>query len=273
MPVSVIIISRNEEQNIRECICSAKLISGDIIVVDTGSFDNTVKLAKDEGARVITSNWEGYGASKNKGAEKAKYDWIFSLDADERISPGLAESINKIDFENGAYVYQFKRANFLGKKRIKFGADGFDKVTRIYHRRKTEWDLTRVHEKLVGTGIRKKIPGLLIHYSSKKLEDYREKLVFYAGLSAIKYFENGKKANFVKRFLAPAFNALKSYIFQLGFLDGLTGLKLAELIFYYTRLKYHYLFNLNKEQSKMDNVANFKADTSITHSSIAFLRK
>lgn len=273
MPVSVIIISRNEELNIRACIRSARLISDDIIVVDTGSCDNTVELAKVEGAQVITSGWEGYGTSKNKGAEHAKHDWIFSLDADERISPGLAESINKLQFENRTYVYEFKRENYLGAKKIKFGADGFDKVTRIYHRRQTEWDQTPVHEKLVGPGVRKSISGILIHDSTKTVEDYREKLICYAKLSAVKYFENGKKASLVKRFLSPAFNTLKSYVFQLGFLDGLTGLKLAGLIFHYTRLKYSYLRRLNKEQSNSRKFSDFKTNTSISEPSIAFLRK
>ena len=91
--ISVVIITLNEEKNIIDCIRSAKLLSDDIIVVDSGSVDNTVQLARHEGARVFPIKWQGYGFSRNLGAGKAKHNWIFALDADERISPALATII------------------------------------------------------------------------------------------------------------------------------------------------------------------------------------
>jgi glycosyltransferase involved in cell wall biosynthesis len=270
--VSVVIITKNEERNIAHCIQSARLLTGDIVIVDSGSSDATIKLAKEYGAKLISTEWRGYGASKNKGAAEASHDWIFSLDADERITPQLAQSIKKLDFKNPNCIYQFKRANYVGNKQIKFGVDGFDKVIRLYHRHHAEWDLTLVHEKLIGTCFKEKIPGFLVHYSTKTLEDYREKLLYYAKLSAAKYFEQKKKASPVKRFLSPLFNSFKSYVFQLGFLDGITGLKLAKLIFYYTRLKYNYLYQLNAEKSKKREFGGFEAKP-INKSTIAFLRK
>lgn len=271
-PVSVVIITHNEEANIAACIQSAKLISNDIIIVDAGSSDATVELAKEQGAKVVAINWYCYGASKNKGTEQARYDWIFSLDADERITPQLAQSIQELNFNNDNCVYQFSRVNYLGDKKLKFGTAGFDKVIRIYNRRYTEWDLTPVHEKLTGKYTKKKLKGALVHYSTQTLNDYKEKVMYYAKLSAQKYFEQNKKAGLVKRFVAPLFDSFKSYIFHLGFLEGKTGYKLAGTIAYYTWLKYQYLHRLHQQsgEEKMNSVSHTKT---AGRSAIAFLRK
>jgi glycosyltransferase involved in cell wall biosynthesis len=270
--ISVVIITKNEERNIVNCIQSARLLSDDIIIVDSGSTDATVQLAKQEGAKLIVTDWEGYGASKNKGAALAQNDWIFALDADERITPQLAWSIKNLNFDNDNCIYQFKRDNYLGNKKIRFGTDGFDKVTRIYHRQ-AQWDLTPVHEKLTGRYIKKKIPGSLIHYSTKNWEDYKEKLIYYARLSADKYYEQGKRATLLKRYIAPVFNSLKSYVFQLGLLDGKTGFRLAILITYYTWLKYYYLYQLNKQKIENIKMNGFTTHKSVANSTIAFSRK
>jgi glycosyltransferase involved in cell wall biosynthesis len=272
--ISVVIITKNEERNIVGCIQSAKLLTDDIIIVDSGSTDATVQLAKQQGAKLIVVDWKGYGTSKNKGASLAKNDWIFALDADERITPQLVRSIKNLNFDDHNFVYQFERANYLGNKKIKFGTDGFDKVIRIYHRRQAQWDLTPVHEKLTGKYIKNKIPGHLIHYSTKSWEDYKEKLFYYAKLSADKYYEQGKRATLLKRCIAPVFNSLKSYIFQLGFLDGKTGFRLAVLMAYYTWLKYHYLYQfLNKQKMGSVEMNGFKTHEPLANSTIAFSRK
>src|SRR6476660_9693532 len=98
--LSVVIITRNEEHNIAGCVQSAKLVSDDVIVVDSGSDDQTIKLAIQNGARVFSIHWEGYGFSRNYGSVRAKHNWIFALDADERISPELASSIEKLNLNN-----------------------------------------------------------------------------------------------------------------------------------------------------------------------------
>ncbi|HWJ27966.1 MAG TPA: glycosyltransferase family 2 protein [Flavisolibacter sp.] len=247
-PLSVVIITLNEEHNIVDCIRCAKLISDDIVVVDTGSQDSTVSLAVKSGAEVFSIKWEGYGASRNFGASKAKHNWILALDADERISEKLALTIHQLELSDCNCIYRFHRKNFLGQEKIQFGTPGFETVKRIYNRSYAKWDLTLVHEKLMCTRpVKKKITGHIDHYGSRNETDYKAKAVLYAQMSAEKYFIQGKRTNWLKRYSSPLFNSAKSYLFQLGFLDGKQGWVVARTIAWYSWLKYFYLHQLWKE--------------------------
>lgn len=270
--ISVVIITKNEEHNIVDCIGSAKLVTDDIIVIDSGSSDQTLVLAQEQGANVMRLGWRGYGAAKNYGANLAKYNWIFSLDADERITPQLTASIQKLKLNKADCVYQFSRTNYIGSKKIRFGTGGSDKVIRLYNKHNVSWDVTAVHEKLVGANTKEKIKGSLIHYSAKSLQNYKEKITFYAKLSAEKYLEQGLHAGFTKRFIAPLFNSFKSYFLQLGFLDGRTGFGLAKLIAYYTWLKYHELHQLELEKKERKHIP-LRWQRPATSTSISFSRK
>jgi len=246
--LSVVIITRNEEHNIVDCIQSAKTVSDDIIVVDAGSVDRTTKLAIASGARVFSVQWEGYGFSRNFGADRAKNSWIFCLDADERISKTLATSIQRLQFADINCIYRFRRKNYLGKQRIVFGTLGFETVKRLYNRNYARWDLTLVHEKLESSqALKKMITGHLDHFGLKSEEDYKAKAVLYARMSAEKYLLQGRKANFFKRYFSPIFNSVKSYVLQLGFLDGRKGWVSAITIAYYSWLKYFYLHQLLRD--------------------------
>ena len=194
-PVSVVIIACNEENNIADCILSAKKISNDIIVVDCGSNDKTVARANQCGARSFVIEWNGYGHSRNFGAMRAANDWILALDADERVSEELAESINQIRFTDGDCIYKFKRENYLSKKKIRFGTLGFETVKRIYNRHCCKWDLTLVHEKLIGKNIiQKEIEGIDLCFPKKermlfssallsRWEIYRKRIILLTALA------------------------------------------------------------------------------------------
>jgi|SRR5215207_9357048 len=240
--LTVVIITRNEENNIAGCIHSAKLLSDDVVVVDAGSTDNTVALAALHGARTFVVAWEGYGHSRNFGAAKAKHDWILALDADERVSSSLVAAIQKITDSHPETQFRFRRKNYLGDKELHFGNPGFERVSRIYQRHHTAWDNMLVHERLVADhGQKKNISGHIDHFGIKSSKDYREKVQIYAQLSAEKYFTEGRKAGWLKRLGSPLFNSIKSYVFQLGFLDGRNGWIVAKTIAYYSWLKYYYL--------------------------------
>ena len=248
--VSVVIITKNEEENIVDCIRSAQLVSRDIIVVDCGSDDETVSLASANGARVFEIEWQGYGYSRNFGAARARHNWIFALDADERITPQMAAAIKGLSFDSKENVYRFKRVNYFGGNKISFGTLGYEKVSRIYHRQHCRWDLTQVHEKLVSSKAFTTIMtgGFINHFGLKNYQDFKAKSVLYARLSAEKYIEEGKKPNLVKRLSSPLFNSLKSYLFQFGFLDGRQGFMMATMIAYYSWLKYYYLRQYTKHK-------------------------
>jgi glycosyltransferase involved in cell wall biosynthesis len=249
--LSVVIITYNEEHNIVDCIRSAKLVSGDIVVVDACSCDKTVSLAAASGARVISTDWKGYGFSRNLGAAKAKNDWILALDADERVTETLARSIRELKFSDANCIYRFHRKNYIDLRKIQFGTLGFETVKRIYNRNYAQWDLTLVHEKLESLHPTKKlVPGYIDHFGLKSEDDYRSKAILYARMSAEKYFLQGEKKGLIKRYGSPFFNAVKSFIFQLGFLDGRTGWISAKTIAYYSWLKYFYLQE-NWKESKI----------------------
>jgi glycosyltransferase involved in cell wall biosynthesis len=242
---SVVIIAKNKAENITDCIQSAQLVSSDIIVVDSGSTDNTASIASALGAKVINVRWESYGAARNAGAHTALHDWILALDADERITQELADSIYRIDEQNTKFIYGFKRGNFLAKKRIKFGQWGKNSVYRLYYRYNTSWDLLPVHEALLSKQLTKKIiKGDLIHFTINSIKEYQERTMLYANLNAQKYFRQGRKAGFIKRFLSPVFNFFQFYILRLGFLDGKEGFFIAKTTAYYTWLKYYYLHQM-----------------------------
>jgi len=246
--VSVVIITKNEEENIVDCIRSAQLVSRDVIVVDCGSDDETVSLATANGARVFEIDWQGYGFSRNFGAARARHNWIFALDADERITPEMAAAIKGISLNAKDNVYRFKRINYFGGNKIRFGTLGYEKVSRIYHRQHCRWDLTQVHEKLISSKPFTTVitGGFINHFGLKNYKDFKGKSELYARLSAEKYLEDGMKPNLFKRLSSPFFNSFKSYVIQFGFLDGRQGFMMAQMIAYYSWLKYHYLRQFTK---------------------------
>ncbi len=247
MEVSVVIITKNEAENISCCIKGAQRVSKDIIVVDSGSTDDTIKLARENGARVLAIDWTSFGDARNAGAAIANNDWILALDADERITEELVISINNLEQNNAAAIYGFRRQAYLIDKKIRFGDWGRDKVFRIYHRKATAWNLFPVHEALITHGVRKKlIKGNLEHLVSKSIDKNKEKLMRYAKLCANKYCLLGRKASVVNIIFSPAFCFFNGYFFRLGFLDGKEGFNIAKVNAYYTWLKYYYLYRLTK---------------------------
>jgi glycosyltransferase involved in cell wall biosynthesis len=249
--VSVVIITKNEAGNIIDCIASAKKLSNDIIVIDSGSDDETVLLAKKENIKVESIMWQGYGHARNTGAILAANDWIFSLDADERVTNEFATSIKALALTDNRMVYGFNRINYFGKKKMRYGSFAHDRVFRLYNRFNTQWNMFPVHEKLTGKNINKTMAdACLIHFTADNAADYLQKITGYANLCALKYQQEGKKFVFAGRLFSPAFNFVKEYIFQLGFLDNRYGFIIAKLHATYTRKKYEQLSVLLNQEKK-----------------------
>jgi glycosyltransferase involved in cell wall biosynthesis len=240
IPVSVVIIAKNEAEIIGCSIAKAKLITDDIVVVDNGSTDGTLQIALDAGCRVYQRSWNGYAANKNKGIELAKYDWILSLDADEVPDEELIASLYRLKPDDARTVYDIKFKSYFGKKQIRFGKWGRDHHIRLFNRVLVKWSESPVHETLALPGDMKceRLTGHLHHYSVKDINDFSSKSINYARLSAKKYHLNGKKTTFIKLYFSPLFNFIKNYILYLGFLDGRHGWEIASLTVKHTRLKY-----------------------------------
>lgn len=252
MQVSVVIIAKNEALNIIDCIHSARKISNDIIVIDSGSTDSTVTLAEQQQATVHSLYWKGYGHARNAGAALASNEWIFSLDADERITDELASLVTSIDPPSADIIYGFRRENYFEKNKIVFGELAHDRVLRVYNKCNAEWDTVPVHEKLIGKKIRKHfVAASLLHYAIKSKQHFSYKNKRYAYLAALKYRQMNKKHAFLLRFLSPVFHFLKAYIFQLGMLDFRTGFTIARINAYYTHQKYEQLYQIRKKEKRV----------------------
>jgi glycosyltransferase involved in cell wall biosynthesis len=251
VPVSVVIIAKNEAEIIAQSINKALLITHDIVVIDNGSTDDTVQIVREAGCRVYTKKWYGYAANKNKGIELAEYDWILSIDADEVPDDELINTLSKLNLDDANVVYDIKFKSYFGDKLIRFGKWGHDHHIRLFNRTQVKWSDSPVHETLdIPTGIqRKKLQGNLQHYSVKDINDFHNKSVNYAHLCAKKYYLNGKRSTFVKLYLSSLFNFVKNYVLRFGFLDGVEGWAIASLTVKHTRLKYTLLQKLEESNT------------------------
>ncbi|HEY6504880.1 MAG TPA: glycosyltransferase family 2 protein [Chitinophagaceae bacterium] len=239
-PVSVVIICKNEAAVIGETLQSLHGVSDDIIVYDNGSTDDTVAVAKKYNVHVHHGNWEGFGKTKLKANSLAKYDWILSLDADERIDEELKKSLLAFEPANDKTVYDLRFKNFLGDKLLKHGEWGRDSHTRLFNRRVVQWNNEPVHETLMMPAdiTISRLKGFILHRTMNDIHEYAYKTAHYAMLGADKYYQQGKKAGWFKVRLSPGFNFLNYYILKLGFLDGHAGYICAKMTAHYTFLKY-----------------------------------
>jgi len=246
--ISVVIICKDEEENIGRTLQSLAGLTDDIVVVDNGSTDNTKNIVRDLGAKLVEDSWEGFGKTKNKATNFAKYDWILNLDADEAIDEELKDSLLNLPLKNIDQVFEIRFKNFIGDTYLRFGEWGADRHIRLFNRRKVNWNEANVHEGLTLTpGITvKKLKGFVLHYTVKNEAEFADKMLRYGLLIAEKYAREGKRSSWPRIYLAPMFTFIKYYIFMVGFLDGRAGFICAKMSSYYTYIKYARLLELNK---------------------------
>jgi glycosyltransferase involved in cell wall biosynthesis len=248
--ISAVIITKNEVAKISNCLQSLHTVTDDIIVIDSGSVDGTIQKAEHLGARVFETIWKGFGSTKNFGNLKAKYDWILSLDADEVLSTELRKELINLVPENGN-IYAIDRKNIYLGKEIKFSGWSPDWVYRIFNKNEAQWNDNLVHEKLESQDDSKiiKLKGKLIHHSYLTLEDHKSKIERYASLRAQTWITKAKDPGFFKRYFGPSWKAFKSYILDLGFLDGKAGWRIANMNYYLVKRQFFYFDQLKSSNS------------------------
>lgn len=246
--ISVVIITFNEEANIRRCINAAWTVADEIIVVDSCSTDQTPQICKELNVHFFTRKWEGYSKTKNFGNQQAHHSYILSLDADEVISDELRQSIlNQKDTLSGAY--QFNRLTNYAGKWIKHCGWYPDTKIRLFPKDKAQWEGDFVHETLViDPAIQiKHLQGDLFHYSYNSVSDHKIRIEKYSDLHAQKMYSEGKKAGAIKLLMAPAAKFFRDYFINLGFLDGKAGYIICRLSAIAVFKKYSKLRALNKQ--------------------------
>ncbi len=248
-PVSVIVITRNEERNIVECLRSVSW-AGEIIVVDAKSTDKTVELAKGFTNKVLVREWLGFAAAKNLALDEAVNEWVLWLDADERVTPELAAEIQSL-VQNSSIRYAgfevARRAYFLGKW-IKHCGWYPGYVTRLFRKTAGRFNESRVHERLELSGPIGRLQHDLLHYTDDNLYHYFLKFNRYTSLAAQDLAAENKQFTLYDVIVRPPFLFFKMYLLRLGFLDGVHGLILSLVSAAYVFVKYAKVWE--KEQLK-----------------------
>ena len=221
--VSVIIITLNEAKRIEDCIASVAF-ADEVLVVDSGSEDDTVARARAAGARVISEPWKGYGPQKQFAVESAVNNWVFCLDADERPSPLLIEEIKKVLQSPQAKAYTMPRCNtFLGRW-LRHGEGYPDHSLRLFDRRYASWSSDPVHEKVETLEVVAPLVSDLMHYSEDGVDAYLAKQNRYTSIQAEQMLQRGKSFSTTQMLFSPLLRFVKFYFFRRGFLDGVPGL-------------------------------------------------
>ncbi len=221
--VSAVVITLNAANQIADCLRSLEF-ADEIVVVDSGSTDRTVEIADAHGARVVHQAWLGYGPQKRYSVEQAANDWVLCVDADERVSGELRDSIEKTLSGPALRAYEMARCNRFMGRWLRHGEGYPDWILRLFDRRSAQWSADPVHEKVIATTQVGRLDGDLLHESAETLHSYLEKQNRYTSLQAELLARKGIRPSLLKLVFSPFARFLKFYFLRLGFLDGVPGL-------------------------------------------------
>lgn len=245
--LSATIITKNEEQNIERCLKSVNW-ADEIVVVDSGSTDSTVEICRKYNCKIIEANWLGFGLTKKLAVNSACCDWILSIDADEEVTPELKNKILSIFLTKPDYSgYRIKRKSFYLGKQIKHCGWNRDYPLRLFNRKFGNFNEKLVHESVNVEGKTKKIEEQLLHFTYPTIQTHIQKMNHYTDLIAEEKVNKNKKSGISLAVIRGLLQFLKTYLFQLGLLDGKQGLILAINSAFYTYLKYIKLWEKTKK--------------------------
>ena len=223
LPLSVVIITRDAAGQLSACLQSTAF-ADETVVIDSGSEDGTVELAKDLGARVIHHDWQGFGKQKQFAVNQAKHDWVLCLDSDEQVSEELRASIETTLRMPEYMAYKMARCNRFMGRYLRHGEGYPDWSLRLFHRGHASWSDDNVHEKVLTQTSVGELRGDLLHESEQGLSDYLDKQNRYTSLQALSLHQAGTKVGCGKLVLSPLARFVKFYLLRGGFLDGVPGL-------------------------------------------------
>lgn len=238
MKISAAIITRDEERNIGRAIESLRCVE-EVVVVDSGSTDRTVEIARHLGARVVETGWFGYAAQKNYAAEQCSHDWVLSIDADEALSETLDAEILQLKRAGPRFdAYTMPRlAQYLGRWILHSGWYP-DRKVRLFDRRKAQWQGDFVHESVHVKGSTGDLQENLLHYTCDSLSEHLRTMDRYTTLAAEQLIAAGKLPTWPHMVFDPLWKFFQTYFLKRGFLDGYEGLAIAYMAAHYNFLKY-----------------------------------
>ncbi|SNZ03694.1 Glycosyltransferase involved in cell wall bisynthesis [Persephonella hydrogeniphila] len=250
LPLSVALISYNEEENIGKTLESIKDIASEIIVVDSGSTDKTVEIAKGYGAKVFIEEWKGYKDQKNSALEKCSQDWILFLDCDEVVSEELKEEIIKAIGKPEADGYLINRKTVYLGKPLNYAWQPDWNLRLVRKSANPKWEGGNVHEYLTIDGKIGRLKGFLFHYTYRDIKEHFNKVVQYSYLAALDMYKDGKKFKIRNIILNPTASFIREYFLKKGFMDGIRGFIVAVSATFYSFLKYIYLWEIQERDEK-----------------------
>ena len=222
LPLTVAIIALNASAQIGPCLASVGF-ADEVLVVDSGSTDATVEIARRHGARVENKEWLGFGRQKQHAVSIAKHDWVLCLDVDERVTDRLAQSVREALAGRRYHAWRLARRNrFLGRW-LAHGEGYPDWTVRLFHRAYASWSNDEVHEAVLTTAEVGRLDGDLLHDSAEDVATYMTKQNRYTTLHAEALFRQGVRASYWRLLTSPLARFVKFYVLRLGFLDGGPG--------------------------------------------------
>lgn len=247
--LSVILITRNEEANLADCLASLEGIAQQIVVVDTNSTDQTLEIAKNHGALIAQPpDWPGFGPQKNRALELATGEWVLSLDADERLTPALrSEILTAIKHPAHIDCFAIPRLSWYCGRFIRHSGWSPDYVDRLFKRGTARFSEDLVHERLIPQGSVAKLENPMLHYSFMNYSQVLQKIDRYSTASAEQAFAKGKTSSPLKAVLHGMWSFLRTYFLRAGFLDGAQGFALAISNGQGTYYRYIKLWHLHQE--------------------------
>jgi len=247
-PLSAVIITRNAARVLPACLESIAF-ADEVVVVDSGSTDETRELAAARGARVLQKEWLGYGRQKQFAVQQAAHDWVLCVDSDERVSPELRAGIEAALAAPASPVYRMARRNrFLGRW-LSHGEGYPDWSPRLFNRLSAHWSEDLVHEKVLYAVTPGTLRGDLMHDSFDDISTYLERQNRYTTLAARQAFELGRSAGILHLLLSPVVRFIKFYLLRLGFLDGVPGLLHISIGCMNSYMKYAKLIELRRAEN------------------------
>lgn len=242
--LSVIVITKNEQIHIRACLESVAF-AHEIIVVDSGSTDETVEIARAMGAKVtVTSDWPGFGPQKNRALDQATGDWVLSIDADERVTPELAQLIQQEIAQPQGTAYRIARLSEFAGRWMRHSGWWPDRVLRLFKRGTARFNEAKVHESVQTTAPVLTLEGHFLHYPYASLEVFIDKINRYSSDAARQMQAKGKTTSLPAIAGHASWTFVRHYVVRRGFLDGPQGFILACMaasgsLFRYSKLWYY----------------------------------